>query len=149
MDRYESKETMTKPIIYIAANDYSLAEEREKVTSVCDALDDNPFIERYFTPLYADSFVQGKPTHLLTANQINEYAYLNSMNLDQSDVVIAICAAGVPWEVGFAIAAGKKVILHVHNGKALPAELQVSVREYLDYPDNATDINFIKMMKDD
>lgn len=142
-----SKQEMRKPNIYIASPFFSF-EQVDRVERLEEALRDNPFIGAVFSPRLMDYYplIEGSDVWRTTVFSTN------LSQLEASDVVIAIADydgedtdSGTAWEVGYAIAQGKQVLVVKETDVPLNLMIADSLHYFTDRAERIRDYNFIKM----
>lgn len=150
------KSEMKKVNIYIAGAFFS-DEQVARIEKVEQALEANPFVESYFSPR------QNQLDYLpFGSKEWADAIFKNDVhNVDWADLVVAVhdftgftelhgvqhhhVDSGTAWELGYAFAKNKPVIL-VHNlGGIVNLMLSQSLHAYLTDADLLADYNFFKM----
>lgn len=150
------KTDIKKANIYLASPFFS-EDQLERVMRVEQALDQNPFVNEYFSP-------RGEQlTHLAFGTK--EWAtavYQNDVNhVDWADVVVAVLDfdgetelhgvrhghvdSGTAMEIGYAVAKGKPVILVHEKGGIVNLMLSQSCQAYLESAEDIENYNFLQM----
>jgi nucleoside 2-deoxyribosyltransferase len=152
------KTEMKKVKVYLASPFFS-PEQIERVEKVEKALEDNPFVAEYFSPM------REQLTHLPFGSK--EWAtaiYHNDVNhVDWADVIVAVLDyegetelhgvrhghvdSGTAFEIGYAIARNKPVILVHEKGGIVNLMISQSCQAYLEDAELVADYNFFKMPK--
>lgn len=144
----KSKDEIKKPIIYVSAVSYTDENVIEDLEKVFNGLEENPFVERYFTPYTAGTFTEGKPKELVTVGETHQMAYINGFNLEEADLIISLNYGLPTLEVGFAIAKGKPFFTYNPTDSALDPLIKANVLQELGQPEEVEEVNFIKLLND-
>jgi len=142
----KSKDEIKKPIIYLSSITYSEDKAVEELEQAIKALEENPFIERYFTPYLADSYTQGKPKQLVTEQEVGKMAYLNGFNLEEADVVISLNYGMPATELGYALARDKTVVTYNPTGSMDIPIIEANVDKKIEVISELEVLNFIKLL---
>lgn len=139
-----SKQETRKPLIYVAGDyqsDYEIGEAMEEVEL---ELNDNPFIEQYYSPRISKQ--------LMPAVDAQARGLYDLVNVEHADVVIAVSRETMPVEVGYAIAKDIPFML-VNISKPseplAPYSDMVTTLVHKEFTDvtELADYNFLKMEK--
>jgi nucleoside 2-deoxyribosyltransferase len=143
------KQAIKKPNIYLASPFFS-PEQVDRVQRVENALEDNPFIAEYFSPMrqQMDMFPFG-------SKQWREAVFANDIhNLEWADIIVAVhdfeehhVDSGTAFEIGYAYAKGKPVILVHEKDTKVNLMLSDSLHAYVVKAEDIADYNFLKMPK--
>lgn len=140
---------MKKLKVYLASPFFS-PEQVDRVERVENALEDNCFVEEYFSPMrnQLDSLQFGSDVWR-SAVFTQDVAHI-----DWADVVVAVhdfedhhVDSGTAWEVGYAYAKGKPVVLLHEKDTKVNLMLSDSLYAYLTTVQELEDYNFFKMPK--
>lgn len=152
------KTAVKKPNIYLASPFFS-PEQIDRVMRVEKALEDNPFVGQYFSPRLEQL------THLPMGSKEWATAIYNNdiNNVDWADVMVAVLDyegetelhgvrhghvdSGTAFEIGYAIAKGKPVIIVHENGGIVNLMISQSLTSYHVSAEDIADYNFLKMPK--
>lgn len=152
------KSEIRKPNIYIASPFFS-PEQVERVERVEKALENNPFVGQYFSPM------REQLTHLpFGSKEWANAVYLNDIHhVDWADVVVAVLDyegetflhgvrhghvdSGTSMEIGYAVAKGKPIIVVHENGGIVNLMISQSLHAYLETANEVENYNFLKMPK--
>lgn len=146
---YRSKEDIEKGKVYIASPFFSPTQIK-KVEQVEKALESNPFVEMYFSPMRnqieALPFGSDPWRVAVFAQDVN--------NLNWANVVVAVADmdgqdtdSGTAFEVGYAFAKGIPVIMIAEDSNEINLMLSDSAYAYLGDITELEDYNFLKMPK--
>lgn len=151
-----TKQEIRKKKIYIASPFFN-EEQLTRVKLVEQALDNNPFVDQYFSPR------QEQLTHLpLGSKAWSNAVFTNDVNnIDWADVVVAVhdfdgettlhgsqhghVDSGTAFELGYAYATGKPVVLIHEKGGIVNLMLSESSHAYLTKAVDVEEYNFITM----
>lgn len=142
-----SKEEVKKPKIYLASPFFD-EEQVDRVSRVEQGLIDNPFVEQVFSPRMHQ--IEGLA---FGSDEWRKATYNNDVkHLHWCDVVVAVndfeddfVDSGTAFEIGYATAIGKPVVLIHEKVTDLNLMISDSIHAYLRNAESVADYNFLTM----